>query len=1381
MRCKWDKAYLFLFLVCFISICIGVDVKAEEAKEKRLHFSGSDDANIFVDRLLYYALEDIGYSLTVETQGLISSLVAANSGEADGNFLQVAGMEKEYPNLVMIPEQLCTVDIEVYAKSDSDLEVRKWSELSGKKIGIMYQRPYIEDYLPKDVGTVEKYAQMADLFDALENDEVDVILNANLAEREIIVPTTIKKLGNIDKLSTYAYVNKKYSFLVEDIKKSIKRLKTKGVHYKLLQGQSPERYSKKNILYVSSYTPNMDWEEQLFNSFKNNFGEELSNYELHTVNLNVLDHLDDMAYQKVVTNMLRKELTPRPVDVIFVSDDEALDYIKEIYHMFFFNTPIVFCGTNNFTSERVDGYEELAVGAAEVLSAKDTVDLILKLFPETNHLYILNNYDTTALRAREDIEEQLKEYGDSERLEIEFSENVPFDQLVDKMKEFGKGTVVLNGKYLINDIQYQENDETVYKVSDFLKVPMFNLLLSDMGEGQIGGKLMDSAKQGEIGQSYLKQVLDGKSISDFDVKYDQTDYNQWYFNYEQLKKWNINESDLPQDSIILNKKPTFWEENPVAGSVIIVSACCAIFIIGSLLLFSRKLKNKNAVLIETQKSLHTAEEMIQKDKMLADEKSQRNKMIAMAPIALIVTIDHKIVDFNKYAGDRMGVKKGDLIEMYYESPTMRNEILSRLSVTGALQGEIIKLKMKGNKFHRYYSNITYVDYNNRKSLVLWGMDIEENQRQTELLEKIQNDLQRLIDALPVSVMIMGKTKPYQPLYVNNAYLKLLGYSEREEALKHSLTDIISEDTSSVEHESVEGRIKHLISSNESEVFEWQLKHTGGTLRDTKIVGNEIMFAGAKAFSIVIQDVGSEKRQAEMLKQAAKYEREANEIKSKFVLNMSHEIRTPMNAIIGLSEMALMKQYEKEVLETFKKINMSSKNLLSIVNDVLDFSKIESKTFDLLYEEFLLEDILGNAMLVGAQRLDKKMVEMILHMDFELPKYVFGDKTRLWQILKNILDNSAKFTQSGFIRMDVKLIETMETQDIIEFAITDTGFGMTQEQIDSLFVPFLQYHQNSENATTGTGLGMAITKQLAELMDGTIRVDSELEAGTKTTITIPFKKAAVLATVRSNFSEQKLKDSHIYIVHQEQEQKEVVRDILCENGAKVTEVRTIDQVGEVKQDENIMVVLDYSSYVESGKEKAEAFLEQMRAEKVKVFFMSSSFIAQELYEELKEDRFTGLIEKPFTPTSLLDVIFAGSAPDEEEEVTRNVSDEVDLSGYRVLLCEDNEINQEVALGMLETFGLTVEVANNGKEGIELLEQKSFDLVLMDIIMPVMDGHEAARTIRASDKDYKDIPVIAMTANVIKEEIEQCMKDGMNGHISKPIDYNNLGLQLKKWLQ
>ncbi len=1267
------KFFKFLAVVLFAVVLITPHnlSLASEGQKKAITFSGGDGSSIYADRIAYYAFKELGYDFSIIIQDISAASISASAGVTDGILSVAEGVENAYPNLIKVDEPISTINYITFTTEKNGVDVKNWSDFSGKAVGLISIGPYTEQKLPKDVIRV-RFQALQEIYAALLNGDIDVALILKTDESKFLPPVGVKESLIFDSIPTFMYVNKKNQSLIPELQSMLHKMNTEGITQKILDNELNHNDSKKKIvLAISSYSSDVLWERQLQDAFRAKFQEDIP-VEVHNYSINALKLRNDVFYRKSLSSIIRRDFINKVPSVVIVSDDEAFEFVKENYYSTFSGAPVIFCAINDFTPERIEGFEDIFTGVADKAAATETVEQMLKMYPDTNKIYVVNDYSISGQQWRKDVDKQLEKYQD--RLEVEHNENLPFEELVAKIGTFDTGTLVLFGFYLVDgEGKYQMLTESQKAFFDNSKVPLFGLYYPTYGQGQLGGKYSIADVQAHHVRDILKQLLMGVSVKDIPVVTNSNEEYPWYFEYKSLEKFGIDENQLPEGAIITNKPLGFFKTNRTG--LIYASLVLAIVVITFLFVFTRIQRKRNKILIETQKSLHSAEEMLQKE------------------------------------------------------------------------AELLHLK----------------------------------EEQHALLMRLQDDLQSVLDSVPVGILVRD-IDTLSPMYVNKAYADIFMFESVSEALKHRILDLSPEyqpDGRSSSDLSAEN-LAQIIENDSTHTCEWQFKLPNDEAIDTKKISRTIIFNGVNAIATIFQDITADNKQRALLKSTAESEKEANRIKSRFVVNVSHEIRTPMNAIIGLTEIALLKDFEKNAKEIFKKVNLSAKNLLSIINDVLDFSKIEAEKLEIFEEEFLLEDTLSNAAMVASKRIGDKPVEMLLKLENSVPTHIQGDKTRLWQILKNLLDNSSKFTEKGQILLKVSADDADDDKVLLTFVVEDSGLGMTAKQIERLFDSFEQFHSSQANMSTGTGLGMTITKQLVELMSGTIHVKSEVGIGTTTTIVIPFKKSTNEALTSHSAFENCLKDIKIVVADDSQLSLEVIENILdlagcipecVTNGADAVELVT----NAKNSDEYYhIVLLDYKMNGENGFEVAKKI--KTIAPQTKIVLVSG-YASQFSASEIVDEGFAAFVEKPFSPTELvqklLDVLNIVQAPTQEHI-------QVKFSGASVLVAEDNLINQVVAESMLEIFGIVPVFADNGKEALEQLEKAHFDLILMDLLMPVMDGHEATKAIRASDKPYKNIPIIAMTANVVVEEINACIEDGMNGHISKPVDLNNLKSQLTKWL-
>jgi len=548
------------------------------------------------------------------------------------------------------------------------------------------------------------------------------------------------------------------------------------------------------------------------------------------------------------------------------------------------------------------------------------------------------------------------------------------------------------------------------------------------------------------------------------------------------------------------------------------------------------------------------------------------------------------------------------------------------------------------------------------------------------------------------------------------------------------------------------------------------------------------YRGQQTTVIVLIDVSVHKEvQAEMAR-ARKLAEDANNSKSEFLANMSHEIRTPMNAIIGLSHLALNAAPSPSQREYLSKIYNSARLLLGIINDILDFSKIESGKLLIEKVDFWLDEVLTDLSNICGVRAFEKNIECVFAVDPRASGCLLGDSLRLNQILLNLLTNAIKFTERGEVKLSIG-VEAEDAQQVtLCFAVSDTGIGMTREQLDRLFQRFTQADASVTRKYGGTGLGLAICRRLVHLMDGALGVDSEPGRGSTFFFTLTFAKGTKqrLATQldRDYFSRLS-----VLVVDDNAQAREVLGQYLNHFGCKVSFAETgVAAIRAVTLDQNHfdLVLLDLRMPDLDGLAVARAIGDATSAEaRSPKFVLVTGHSQPDLQAKAEAVGISLILTKPFSHSTLLDGLMqvldkdldaAGRAP--AADSAAGLPD--DVLGAHVLVVEDNDLNQEVARGILEQAGFRVTIAENGLRGVEAVQRQHFDGVLMDVQMPVMDGYTATKEIR-SNPIFDDLPIIAMTANAMSGDREKALAAGMNDYVSKPLDITQMFAVLGRWIR
>jgi len=628
-------------------------------------------------------------------------------------------------------------------------------------------------------------------------------------------------------------------------------------------------------------------------------------------------------------------------------------------------------------------------------------------------------------------------------------------------------------------------------------------------------------------------------------------------------------------------------------------------------------------------------------------------------------------------------------------------------------------------------------------------------------------------------------------FINPEAARLLGYKD-DELLGQNLHPIIHHTKADGSEYPIDDCPMHKssIEGTHHRIDDEMLWRKDGSSFHAQYSSVPIFKGGELSGAVVLfSDITNRKKSEESLQKAKEEAEAATRAKSDFLANMSHEIRTPMNAIIGMSYLALQTHLTPRQHDYISKIHNASDNLLNIINDILDFSKIEAGKLEIEAIPFRLDDTLDQLTHLISVKAQEKELELLVDIQANVPNGLVGDSLRLGQILLNLANNAIKFTEEGEIIIRAEPVMASEDQFTLKFSVIDSGIGMTEEQIDKLFQSFSQADTSVTRQYGGTGLGLAISKSLTEMMGGEISVESTYGEGSTFVFTATFGLADEIAPV-AKLPTPDLRNLPVLVVDDSSAAREIIQHLaeslsfrveaVATGKEALEKVRLADQVGTPYK----LVYTDWKMPGMDGIEVSRQIKNNLNLKHPPKVLIVTAYDPDIIKRQMGELKIEGILSKPVSSSVLLDSAmmamgFEIALPNKNSREL-NLEQVASIKGARVLLVEDNVVNQQVGKELLEHAQIVVSIADNGLKAVKMIAEEPFDAVLMDIQMPVMDGYTATREIRKNPA-YIALPIIAMTANAMANDRELCLSAGMNDHVSKPVNPDELYSALVRWIE
>jgi len=689
--------------IMFIILCLsyvyeplwGQRVKSNEQGLPTIKVAFSEDQSIAIERVLYTALKRSGYQMISKATGIRTAAADVNYGDAAILPVQTDGWEKMYPNLIKVPVAIDHVEYSVYARLDESYQFSRWENLAGLSVGYQWQNEHITNNIGRiRTGKLVRVNDFDELWASLISGETDVVVLPRLTHFEHRYPNGVKRAGVAERLPVYSYVNNRYDYLVPLLEKAYKEIIEDGTLELIFSGREAAAkllpiQEKPIILHLNSYNAQNEWERSQMESIRGSLGTKTA-LEYYSINLNSNEPHSQVSFNLIISEMIRTEFVSRYPDLIIASGNEAYNFVLDNYHLLFSKVPILFFGVHKFNDPLLYGLEDNITGVFEEISFFETVSQMLKSFPETRRIFVLNDhYLSRSIGLNDSIQKELHRLP----VDVVFNEDKPLPEVLDDIRGLGSKTLVLIGNYLSDSEGTFYSEIEIQKLVSHASInPVYCLTTSFIGHGTLGGLVSSTEDKSNIVASMAAAILNGAAVKDIPVIFDSAFLNQWQFDYKTVKRFNVNLKTLPKGRVMINRVLPIWESNPTEFRLLVTVAVLLLLIVCGLIVFfirNRKMTQRLALAAEEARNANKAKSSFLA-KMSHEIRTPMNAILGITEIQLrdenlssdteeavrkiyesgdvLLNIVNDILDLSKIEAGKL-----ELVPVKYDIPSLIND------------------------------------------------------------------------------------------------------------------------------------------------------------------------------------------------------------------------------------------------------------------------------------------------------------------------------------------------------------------------------------------------------------------------------------------------------------------------------------------------------------------------------------------------------------------------------------------------------------------------------------------------------------------------------------------------------------------------------------